>query len=88
MLKNYFKVVVRSMNRNKVYAVINILGLAIGMAASILIILFVKDELSYDRYHENHERIYRVSREWLNEDGQTNLHLGHVAPPFGPLLWQ
>jgi putative ABC transport system permease protein len=86
MIKNYLMVVLRSMGRNKIYAVINILGLAVGMTATILILLFVKDELSYDRYHDNHERVYRVTREWLNEDGKTNLHLGHVAPPFGPLL--
>jgi len=86
MVRNHLKIAFRSMVRNKVYAVINILGLAVGMAASILILLFVQDELSYDKYHENHERIYRVSREWLNEDGKSNLHLGHVAPPFGPLL--
>ena len=37
-------------------------------------------------YHDDSDRIYRVTREWFNEDGETNLHLGHVAPPFGPLI--
>jgi len=86
MLKNYFKVAYRNLIRNKVFSIINISGLAFGMAACILISLYILDELSYDRYHEHADRIYRVSREFLNDDGVTNLHLGQVAPPFGPLL--
>jgi len=86
MLKNYIKIALRNITRQKAYSLINISGLAIGIAACILILLFVKDELSFDRYHENADRIYRVSREWLNQNGETNLHLGHVAPPFAPLL--
>ncbi len=65
---------------------INILGLAVGMTACILILLFVQYELSYDRYHEKADRIYRISRQFLNPDGAVNLHLGHLAPPFEPLL--
>lgn len=74
------------MGRNKVFTFINVSGLAIGMAACMLILLFVQDELSYDSYHDNSDRIYRVTREWKNADGETSLHLGHVAPPFGPLI--
>ena len=74
------------MGRNKAHSLINIIGLATGMAACIIIVLFVRHELSYDAYHENKDRIYRVSRQWLNENGESSLHLGHVAPPFGPLL--
>lgn len=86
MIKNYFKVAIRNIFRYKGYSTINILGLTIGLTACLLILIFVLDELSYDRYHKNAGRIYRVTREFLNEDGATNLHLGHVAPPFGPLL--
>ncbi len=86
MIRNYFKVAVRNLFRFKGYSFINISGLALGMAAFILIMLYVRFELSYDRFHEHADRIYRVSREWFNEDGTTGLHLGHVAPPFGPLL--
>jgi putative ABC transport system permease protein len=86
MYRNYLKIALRSMLRSKVYSVINILGLAIGMAATILILLFVQNELTYDKYNENYERIYRVSRAWFNTDGVQSLHLGHLAPPFGPLL--
>lgn len=52
----------------------------------MLIFLFISDELSYDKFHAKAERIYRVSRSWTNADGEVNLHLGHVAPPFAPLL--
>jgi putative ABC transport system permease protein len=86
MIQNYLRIAVRNILKYKGYSFINILGLAIGMAACILIMLYVQFELSYDRYHENADRIYRVTREWLNEDRTTSLHLGHVAPPFGPLL--
>ncbi|WP_373493672.1 ABC transporter permease [Aquiflexum sp.] len=86
MLHNYLKIFIRNLKKNPAYILINILGLSVGMAASILIFLFVQHELSYDKYHEHSDRIYRVSRAWFNPDGETNLHLGHAAPPFGPLL--
>jgi len=86
MLRNYLKIAFRNISRQKAYAFINIFGLGIGMAATILILLFVQDELSYDQYHDKSEHIYRVSREWVNDKGETSLHLGHCAPPFAPLL--
>ena len=86
MIKNYLKVALRSIFRNKLTAFINIAGLALAIACSILITLFIKDELSYDRYHTKADRIYRVTRDFISPDGSVNLHLGHVAPPFGPLL--
>ena len=86
MIKNYFKVALRSIFRNKLTAFINIAGLALAMACSLLIVLFIRDEWSYDRYHSKSDRIYRVTRNFLSPDGSVNLHLGHVAPPFGPLL--
>ena len=60
MLKNYFKVAVRNLRRWKGYAAINIFGLAVGLACFVLIALFVRDELSYDRYHTKADRIYRL----------------------------
>jgi putative ABC transport system permease protein len=61
MIKNYLKTAVRNLFKHKGYTFINILGLAIGMAACLLIILFVRHELSYDGYHRNSDRIYRVA---------------------------
>ena len=86
MFKSYLKTTLRNIKKHLGYSLINIMGLAIGMACCILILLFVFDELSYDKFHENHDRIYRVTRQWFNEDSVVSLHLGHVAPPIGPLL--
>ena len=61
MFKNYFKIAWRHLARKKVFSLINILGLAIGLAIFTLICLYVRDELSYDRYNENANRIYRVN---------------------------
>ena len=60
MFRNYLAVAIRSLSRNRVYSLINILGLALGIGCSLVIWLFVMDELSYDRYHEKADRIYRV----------------------------
>ncbi|WP_207435035.1 ABC transporter permease [Sabulibacter ruber] len=88
MFKNYLKVAWRNLIRQKVYSSINIAGLTIGLTACILISLYVVDELSYDRFHANADRIYRVTRDFTAQDGTVSLHLGHVAPPFGPLIEQ
>ncbi|HUI29628.1 MAG TPA: ABC transporter permease [Candidatus Acidoferrales bacterium] len=60
MLKNYFKIALRNISKNKLFSFINIVGLAIGMACFILIMLWVKDELNYERYNKNADRICRV----------------------------
>jgi ABC-type antimicrobial peptide transport system permease subunit len=63
MLKNYFKVAIRNIRRNKLFSAINILGLAVGMACSIFILLWVQHERSYDKFHKNGENIYRLTVE-------------------------
>jgi len=60
MFKNYIKVAFRSLNKNRIYAVINILGLALGLAVTILVFLFIKDETSYDKHWTNYNNIYRT----------------------------
>ena len=64
MLKNYLKVALRNLLRYKGYTFINIMGLAVGIAASVLIFLYVQNELSYDRFHENADRTYRLTADW------------------------
>jgi len=86
MFQNYIKIALRNIVRFKAYAFINLSGLAVGMAACLFILLYVQNELSYDKYHEKADRIFRVSRAWYNADGEISLHLGKVAPPFAPLL--
>ena len=60
MIKSYLTTAWRNLLRNKVFSMINVFGLAIGIAACFLIMQYVRFEQSYDRFHENHERIYRV----------------------------
>ncbi len=88
MIRNYFKIAWRNLLRSKVFSAINILGLALGLTAFLLLALYVKDELSYDRFHEKGDRIYRVSREFVSDRGSTDLYLAQVAPPYGPLIAQ
>ena len=60
MFANYLKLTIRNLIRNKLYAIISIFGLAVGILCAVLILLFIADELSYDRHHEKHESIYRI----------------------------
>ena len=60
MLKNYFKIAWRNLSRNKGFSLTNILGLTIGMTCAILILLWVKDEVAYNKFQKNYENIYQV----------------------------
>ncbi|HNP22258.1 MAG: ABC transporter permease [Chitinophagaceae bacterium] len=84
MLKNYFKIAIRSLWKNKGFTAINIAGLATGLACFILIALYVVDELSYDRYNEKADRIYRVDADI--KFGGNELKLCVSSDPMGPTL--
>ncbi len=84
MLKNYLKIALRNIRRQKGYSFINIAGLAIGMACCILILLWVQDELSYDRFHENAGDIYRVIQDIKFADHDTTWAI--TQGPLGPSL--
>ena len=71
MLKNHIKVAIRNLFKQKEYAFINILGLSIGMACCLLIALFVADEYSYDNFHRDGDRIYRMALERKYPDHST-----------------
>jgi len=60
MWRNFFTVALRNISRNKIFTLINVSGLAIGLASSILIMLFIIKEVSFDRFHENKQRIHRL----------------------------
>ena len=81
MLRSYLNVALRFLNRHRVFAAINIIGLAIGASCALCIFLFVTDELSYDRYHPNADRIYRVIQG--GDDGEQSSSLPF---PSGPTL--
>ena len=84
MIKNYFKTAIRNLFRNKVYSAINILGLSIGLACGMLIILYVKDEVSYDRFHKNLSSIYRIGIKTYDKDGKMENKVGYTGYLQGP----
>jgi hypothetical protein len=70
MLKNYFLTAYRNLLRNRSYAAINVVGLAVGIAACLLIFLVIEFETSFDTFHKKRDRIYRVSTQFNNPDGK------------------
>lgn len=82
MFKNYLKITIRNLKKHKGYSLINIFGLAIGMACCILILLYVTDELSYDNYHKNGDGIYRVDA--ISSIGETTRRYATTPPALAP----
>lgn len=82
MIKNYFKVAFRNIFKQKGYSFINITGLAIGMACSMFMLLWISDEMSFDKFHTNAENIYRVELDQPTPQGMFHVN---VSPfPMGP----
>ncbi|KAA2242481.1 FtsX-like permease family protein [Chitinophaga agrisoli] len=84
MLKNYLKIALRSLSNNKGFSAINIIGLAMGLATCLLLVFYVMDELSYDRYNVNADRIYRINNEV--KFGDNHFDLAQSPPLLGPTL--
>lgn len=84
MWKNHFTLALRNLLRSKTFSAINILGLAIGMATCLVILLFVKSELGYDGFHENADRIVRVVFRGSVQGEEMNE--AHVMPPVAEAL--
>ncbi len=84
MLKNYIKIAMRNLLKYKAYSLINILGLSLGLTGCILITLYVMQELSFDRYHENADSIYRiqVKSTYSDREDESSITPGPVAPAF------
>jgi putative ABC transport system permease protein len=83
MFRNYFKIALRNLSKQKLYSFINIFGLAIAIAFCILIILFVRDEMTHDSFHEKADRLYRVNVLSKNDDGRLSSS-ALCPPPLGP----
>jgi putative ABC transport system permease protein len=84
MFQNYLKVALRNLWKNKAFSAINIIGLATGLAVCLLIVLYVKDELSFDKYNANADRIYRIDGDIYFNNTEANMA---VSPdPLGPAL--
>lgn len=82
MLKNLLKTAIRHILKHFGYSVLNILGLTLGISSALFLIIYVADEVSYDRYHENADRIYRVSSKITEPDDQFTWNVAQI--PFGP----
>jgi len=84
MFNNYLRSLYRNIVNNKFYTALNIVGLAIGIASALIILLYIQDELSYDKHHEKYKRIYRIE----SDITVSNKHQQYaVAPyPMGPTL--
>src|SRR5687768_7590167 len=80
MIKNYLKVALRSIIRNAGYSFINIAGLAVGMSVTMLIGMWVYDELTFNHYHKNYERIGEIYQHHSGNDGITNTVLAGCGP--------
>src|SRR5689334_14759231 len=79
MFRNYFKIALRNLWRNKSYSAINIVGLGVGIAICLLIFLVIQFETSFDNFHTNKDRIYRVVTEFKDPSG-TNFSSGVPYP--------
>ena len=86
MIKNYLKSALRNITRHKFISFINIFGLTVGLTCCLVILTYIINENSYDKYNTNADDTYRVTRTFYSAPGVESLHLSAVAPPFGPLL--
>ncbi|HMQ08734.1 MAG TPA: ABC transporter permease [Saprospiraceae bacterium] len=84
MIRNYFIVAIRNLRRNKVFSIINICGLALSLTCCLLIFFFVTDELSYDKFHPNSDRLYKVV-DRFTFSGQS-VNSATIASPTAPAM--
>jgi len=86
MLRNYLKTAYRSLTKNRFYSLINIAGLAVGITSCLLIVLFVMDELSYDKFHEKSERIYRMEGDIMF--GGNHMEMPVMPAPMAQMIME
>ncbi len=88
MLKNHLKIAFRALLKRRRFTAIHVFGMAAGITACLLIVLYVQDECLYDDYHEHADRLHRVSMERIDHTGSSSVHSALLDPPVGPLLAQ
>lgn len=86
MFRNYLRSAWRNIKRYKFTSFINIFGLTVGLTCCLLIVTYIINELSYDRFNVNADRTFRITRTFYSANGEESLHLSSIAPAFGPLL--
>lgn len=87
MISNYLKIAFRNLLKYRFISFINLFGLTVGLTCCLLILTYILNELSYDRYHPKASNVYRITRSFFNPETKAmSLNLGTISPPFGPLL--
>jgi putative ABC transport system permease protein len=86
MFKNHFKTAWRNLMKYKFISFINLFGLTVGLTCCLLILTYILNELSYDKYNKNADQVYRVTRTFYNGNGVATLNLSTISPPFGYYL--
>lgn len=86
MLTTYLKFAFRTLWKDRFYAALNVIGLATGMVVSIIILLYLQNDLTYDQHHQKHEQIYRLVRNVQAEGMDVELHTANSARVLGPVL--
>lgn len=84
MIRNYIKIALRNIRRHKVYSLINILGLSIGVACCLLLALYIQDETRYDKHHENLDDLYRITTHIQGVDGLSDM--SSCSPPIAQAM--
>ena len=84
LIKNYFKALFRFSLKDRFYALLNLFGLAIGLASAIMIFLYIQDEMSFDKFNENHDRIYRLEADFFINGKQDLAAITQI--PLAPTL--
>lgn len=83
MFRNYLKIAWRNLTKYKFISFINLFGLTVGLTCCLLILTYILNEVSYDKYNKNADRVYRITRTFYNGNGSVSLKLSTVSPPFG-----
>lgn len=86
MFRNYLKIALRNLRKYKAISFINLFGLTVGLTCCLLILAYILNEVGYDKQQPFADRTFRLSRSFHNDQGVQSLHLGAIAPPFGPYL--
>jgi putative ABC transport system permease protein len=86
MIRNYLKIAWRNLMKHKFISFINLFGLTLGLTCCLLILTYILNEVSYDKYNKDGDRVYRLTRTFYNGNGDVTLTLSTVAPPFAYYL--
>ncbi|MDP2141442.1 MAG: ABC transporter permease [Gammaproteobacteria bacterium] len=86
MLGSYFLIAIRNLVRERLYATINLVGLSLAIACSLILVLYLRSELTYDQYHRNHEHIYKIANDYTTNGVTTRYSISSAA--LGPLFFR